>query len=131
MIGHSFERNLLQFCTRTPPRIFDMYYKPLWDWVLDQLRDRSLVPYTHWDARKLFKFDGNKWIRFIHEPYTANRWWKIQVCTPPDSCSCKVDGLVFTDMNNCDSTVTATTRWEASVSNFVCRQDTPLVLRYC
>jgi hypothetical protein len=33
-----------------------------------------------WDAVELSKFDGKEWKAFIHEPFTAQRMWDIQVC---------------------------------------------------
>lgn len=32
-----------------------------------------------WDAEKIFKYNGRKWIRIIHEPWTADMFWDIQV----------------------------------------------------
>jgi Plavaka transposase len=34
-----------------------------------------------WDAQHLYKYNGSAFIRFIHEPWTADRWWTIQVST--------------------------------------------------
>jgi hypothetical protein len=44
--------------------------------------DPFLAPHFQWDAQRLFKFDGTKYVRFIHEPHTADRFWEIQVCIP-------------------------------------------------
>jgi hypothetical protein len=43
--------------------------------------DPFLVPHFQWDAQRLSKFDGTKYVRFIDEPTTADRFWDIQVCT--------------------------------------------------
>ena len=32
-----------------------------------------------WDAKQFFKFDGKDWIPFVHEPWTAQRFWEVQV----------------------------------------------------
>jgi hypothetical protein len=44
------------------------------------VQDRILAPHIQWDAQRLSKFNGKEYIRFIHEPYTADRFWEIQVC---------------------------------------------------
>jgi len=67
-----------------------MWYRPLWDWVNDLLNDPLLAPHFVWDAERLFKYSTNKqeWIRFIDEPWTADRWWDIQVCFTGVMMSC-------------------------------------------
>jgi hypothetical protein len=62
-------------------RTFDFWSRSLWDWAIEQVTDPFLAPHIQWDAQRLFKFDGNKYIRFVHEPHTADRFWDIQVCT--------------------------------------------------
>ncbi|KAG1814111.1 hypothetical protein EV424DRAFT_1348837 [Suillus variegatus] len=41
-------------------REFDMHYCPLWDWVLDLLRDKRLAPHFVFDAQRLSKFNGER-----------------------------------------------------------------------
>jgi hypothetical protein len=59
--------------------IFDVHYRPLWDWALDLVNDKQLAPYFEWDAQQLFRFDGTSYKRVFCEPWTADNWWKIQV----------------------------------------------------
>ncbi|KAG1785854.1 uncharacterized protein HD556DRAFT_1450294 [Suillus plorans] len=66
-------------------REFDMHYRPLWDWVLDLLRDKRLAPHFVFDAQRLSKFNGERFVRFIYEPWTANAFWKAQSQLPPDA----------------------------------------------
>jgi hypothetical protein len=47
---------------------------------MERVRDGYLAPYFQWDAQRLYTFDGTKYVRFIHEPSTANRFWDVQVC---------------------------------------------------
>lgn len=47
---------------------------------MDLVSDPSLAPFFEWDAQRLYKFDGKKFVRYIHEPWTANRFWEVQVC---------------------------------------------------
>lgn len=67
---------------------FDLFYRPLWDWVRELLLDPNVVSKMEWHAQRQFRFDeaNGKWKRFISEPWTANRWWKIQV-----SSTCYLD----------------------------------------
>jgi hypothetical protein len=63
--------------------IFDFWCRSLWDWVLDLVENQSLARHFEWDAQKLYKYDGKKFIRFIHEPWTAARFWEVQVSMAP------------------------------------------------
>lgn len=57
-----------------------MHYHPLWDWALDLLRDCRLAPHFVFDAQRLSKFNGERFVRFIDEPWMANAFWNAQVC---------------------------------------------------
>jgi hypothetical protein len=59
---------------------FEVYYRDLWEWAADLLRDPRLFPHLTFDAQRLSKFDGEKFVRFIDEPYTADAFWDLQVC---------------------------------------------------
>ena len=48
---------------------------------MDLLLDSHLTPHWHFDSIRLFKWNGAKWVRFRHEPWTANRMWNVQVST--------------------------------------------------
>ncbi|KAF8546447.1 hypothetical protein OG21DRAFT_1388874, partial [Imleria badia] len=61
---------------------FSLYSRPLWDWALDLLQDPLLRPHFVWDAQRLYKHNGTSFERFIHEPWTADRWWDIQSMLP-------------------------------------------------
>ncbi|KAG2039785.1 hypothetical protein BDR03DRAFT_933074 [Suillus americanus] len=37
------------------------------------------------DVQRLSKFNGEKFVRFIHEPWTANAFWEYQSKIPPDA----------------------------------------------
>ena len=60
---------------------FDMYTQPLWDWALDMLQDPLLAPHFIWDAQHLYKHNGTRYKCFIDDPWTADCWWRIKVCT--------------------------------------------------
>ncbi|KAG1797825.1 uncharacterized protein HD556DRAFT_1431036 [Suillus plorans] len=57
---------------------FTLYYRDLWDWVCDLLRDPYLGPQFTFDAQHLSKFDGNTFVRFIDEPWTVDTFWEAQ-----------------------------------------------------
>jgi len=58
---------------------YPVYSRPIWDWAMDILHDQQMAPYFVWDAEWLYKFDGTKFVRFVHEPWTANSFWDVQV----------------------------------------------------
>ncbi|KAF8433108.1 hypothetical protein L210DRAFT_3650004 [Boletus edulis BED1] len=61
---------------------FEVYTRPLWEWALDLLEDPLLAPHFVWDAQRLYKHDGTRFERFIHESWTADHWWDIQTALP-------------------------------------------------
>jgi len=61
-------------------REFEIYYRDLWEWAADLLRDPRLFPHFTFDAQHLSKFDGETFVRFVDEPYTAQDFWDFQVC---------------------------------------------------
>lgn len=66
---------------------FDVYYRDLWEWATDLLRDPHLFPYFHFDAQRLSKFNGQSFERFVDEPFTAQDFWDAQVCTIHICCT--------------------------------------------
>ncbi|KAI0684946.1 hypothetical protein BC835DRAFT_1421763 [Cytidiella melzeri] len=59
-------------------KVFNFYSRPLWEWVLSQVQDPLLAPYMEWDAQRLSKFDGTKWVCFYDEPWTARKFAEVQ-----------------------------------------------------
>lgn len=51
-------------------------------WANNILEDPYLCSVFEWDAVLLEKFKGTKWVRFMHEPWTARRMWNVQVYIP-------------------------------------------------
>ncbi|KAG2093553.1 hypothetical protein BD769DRAFT_1615706 [Suillus cothurnatus] len=64
---------------------FQFYHRSLWDWAIDLLQDPEVGPHFVFDAQQLSKFDGEKFVRFIHEPWTANMFWEYQSKIPADA----------------------------------------------
>ena len=53
--------------------------KPLWEWALDLAGDLLLSPHFVWDAEKVSKFNGTRYVHMYHEPWTADSFWSAQV----------------------------------------------------
>lgn len=58
---------------------YDVWRRPVWDWVMKLVQDPSLAPHFEWDAKRLYKFNGESWIRFHDELVTGDLWWELQV----------------------------------------------------
>ncbi|KAF8547098.1 hypothetical protein OG21DRAFT_1527385 [Imleria badia] len=80
-----FQHHVLPVHYKEQDLEFDLYMWPLWDWVLDLLADPLLAPHFIWDAQRLYKHNGTRYEQFIDEPWTADRWWKIQSVLPADN----------------------------------------------
>ncbi|KAI5982871.1 hypothetical protein EDD15DRAFT_2179824, partial [Pisolithus albus] len=61
------------------PREFPVYRRSLLDWAFDLLKHPTMGPQFVFDAKRLFKFDGSTFVRFIDEPWTADEFWNLQV----------------------------------------------------
>ncbi len=46
---------------------------------MSQVQDPLLAKHFRWDAQRLFKYDGEDWVRFIDEPWTADSFFDAQV----------------------------------------------------
>ena len=62
-------------------REFDVWVRPISEWAEEMLQDEDLINHFVWDAQHVSKFDGSSgsWIRVFDEPWTADRFWEIQV----------------------------------------------------
>lgn len=65
---------------RDEPRSFPIYHRDFWEWAMTLVKDPVLAPYMEWSAQKLYKWNGEEWVRFVNEPWTADLWWEEQVC---------------------------------------------------
>ncbi|KAG2741161.1 hypothetical protein P692DRAFT_201727134 [Suillus brevipes Sb2] len=77
-----FQKDVISVPYKKEELEFDVHTRPLWDWAMDLLEDPLLAPHFVWDAQRLYKHDGTDFRRFIHEPWTADRWWRIQSSLP-------------------------------------------------
>jgi len=58
----------------------EVWSRPILNWATDLLHDPNIAPSFVWDAQRLSKFDGSRFVRFIDEPWTADDFWDVQVC---------------------------------------------------
>ncbi|KIJ98243.1 hypothetical protein K443DRAFT_133505 [Laccaria amethystina LaAM-08-1] len=68
--------------TRGLSIMYPFYYRSLWDWGMDLVKNPFLASLFEWDAQRLFKFDGKTYVRFFHEPWTGDKFWKAQSSLP-------------------------------------------------
>ncbi|KIK46880.1 hypothetical protein CY34DRAFT_21734 [Suillus luteus UH-Slu-Lm8-n1] len=66
-------------------KTFQLFHRSIWDWAVDLLQDPQVSPHFVFDAERLSKFNGDKFVRFIHEPWTANAFWEYQSKIPLDA----------------------------------------------
>ncbi|KAG2028516.1 hypothetical protein BDR03DRAFT_1076434, partial [Suillus americanus] len=75
-----FKKEVISVPHRDQEHNFDVWYRPLWDWACDLLKDPRLGPHFVFDAQRLYKYDGQDFVHFFDEPWTANAFWNSQVC---------------------------------------------------
>lgn len=56
-----------------------MWSRPLWGWIMDHLMNPDIVCQFEWDAQQVRRYDGKDFTRVYTEPWTANRFWEVQV----------------------------------------------------
>lgn len=80
---YQFEQEIITVPYKKQERDFVVYYRPIWSWILDLLKDNRIVSCFTWDAQRLFRFESksNVFIRYYDEPWTGNRFWDVQVCS--------------------------------------------------
>jgi hypothetical protein len=57
---------------------FEVFSRPLWDWGVEIVQQTYLAEQMTWDAERISKFNGQEWVRVIHEPWTAQHFWDAQ-----------------------------------------------------
>ncbi|KAJ7919809.1 hypothetical protein B0H13DRAFT_1988027 [Mycena leptocephala] len=77
-----FEKTEIQVPYKHELYPFEMYARPLWDWTLQLVQDPRLSDVIVWDAEKAYFYNGEKYVRFFTEPWTANAVWAVQSKLP-------------------------------------------------
>ncbi|KAK6992349.1 hypothetical protein R3P38DRAFT_2802824 [Favolaschia claudopus] len=75
-------------------KMFDTYVRPLWDWALNLIQDPGLASSFVWDPEK---FNGDSYIRFYHEPWTADAFWNAQSALPDDPAAKPLCFVIYAD----------------------------------
>ncbi|KAL1712551.1 hypothetical protein EV715DRAFT_277922 [Schizophyllum commune] len=112
---------------------YAMYSTDVWGWVQSILTDPALAPFLAWDAQKISKFDGAEWERILDEPWTGDRWHKIQgqlpnspdakaVCLVAYADTAKLSGFgtaeahpVFMEIANLPANIRHSDRWGGAI----------------
>ncbi|KAL1762610.1 hypothetical protein FB107DRAFT_267837 [Schizophyllum commune] len=112
---------------------YAMYSTDVWEWVQSILTDPALAPFLAWDAQKISKFDGTEWERILDEPWTGDRWHKIQgqlpdspdakaVCLVAYADTAKLSGFgtaeahpVFMEIANLPANIRHSGRWGGAI----------------
>ncbi|TEB21519.1 hypothetical protein FA13DRAFT_1580538, partial [Coprinellus micaceus] len=55
----------------------DVWVRPLWSWCLELVDNPDILAQFQWDAQRLSRHDGTRFVRFFNEPWTGNAWWKL------------------------------------------------------
>ncbi|KAJ6552133.1 hypothetical protein DFH09DRAFT_1248753 [Mycena vulgaris] len=99
----AFRKDTIKIQYKTEDKEFDTYTRPLWDWVLSLVQDPRLSACFVWDAEKAYKFNGETYVRFYHEPWTANAFWAAQSALPNDPAAKPVCLVVYADKSKLSS----------------------------
>ncbi|KAG2028615.1 hypothetical protein BDR03DRAFT_988322, partial [Suillus americanus] len=57
-----FKKEVISVPHRDQDHNFDVWYRPLWDWACDLLKDPRLGPHFVFNAQRLYKFDGQNFL---------------------------------------------------------------------
>ncbi|KAF8078222.1 hypothetical protein FPV67DRAFT_1662964 [Lyophyllum atratum] len=79
-----FEPHIITVNYKGEPRSFTSWQRPFMSWILTCLEDKYLGSVYEWDAIKMEKFDGKKWVQFVTQPFTRKRLWDFQSKIPAD-----------------------------------------------
>ncbi|KAF8956124.1 hypothetical protein BDZ97DRAFT_1907300 [Flammula alnicola] len=77
-----FEKRVISVEYKEEKLEYDVWLRPIWKWCRELLVDPSLIHQFQWQAQRLYKFNGQRFERFIDEPWTANAWWNYQNTLP-------------------------------------------------
>ncbi|KAL1754191.1 hypothetical protein FB107DRAFT_276040 [Schizophyllum commune] len=58
--------------------IHEVHHTSIMEWMRSLAADPALKDYFVWNAQRMYIHNGQRFERFVDEPYTANRLWNIQ-----------------------------------------------------
>ncbi|KAJ7663215.1 hypothetical protein DFH06DRAFT_1395296 [Mycena polygramma] len=78
---------------------FEFQYRDPWKWIVDLLSDPTLANDIHWYPAQKFLCENGVTSRLFDEPYTADKWWRIQCKLPhvPGMPHCYIPILLWLD----------------------------------
>ncbi|KAJ6518357.1 hypothetical protein DFH09DRAFT_1264672 [Mycena vulgaris] len=99
----AFEKGSVTIQYKNEDKSFDTYTRPLWDWARSLIQDPRLASCFVWDAEKVYKFNGESYVRFYHEPWTADAFWAAQSGLPDDPAAKPVCFVLYADKSKLSS----------------------------
>ncbi|KAJ7508184.1 hypothetical protein B0H11DRAFT_1848468 [Mycena galericulata] len=98
-----FEKGTITIQYKNEDKTFDTYTRPLWDWARSLVQDARLATCFVWDAEKAYKFNGDSYVRFYHEPWTADAFWAAQSVLPNNAAAKPVCFVLYADKSKLSS----------------------------
>ncbi|KAJ6552667.1 hypothetical protein DFH09DRAFT_1085839 [Mycena vulgaris] len=98
-----FEKGSVTIQYKNEDKTFDTHTRPLWDWARSLIQDPRLASCFVWDAEKVYKFTGESYVRFYHEPWTADAFWAAQSGLPDDPAAKPVCFVLYADKSKLSS----------------------------
>ncbi|KAJ7749592.1 hypothetical protein DFH07DRAFT_869219 [Mycena maculata] len=99
----AFEKGAVTIQYKNEDKTFDTYTRPLWDWARSLVQDPRLASCFVWDAEKAYKFNGESYVRFYHEPWTADAFWAAQSTLPNDPAAKPLCFILYADKSKLSS----------------------------
>ncbi|KAJ7936065.1 hypothetical protein B0H13DRAFT_1853765 [Mycena leptocephala] len=84
-------------------KTYDTHTRPLWDWARSLIQDPRLASSCVWDAEKAYNFDGETYVRFYQEPWTADAFWAAQSSLPDNPAAKPVCYVIYADKSKLSS----------------------------
>ncbi|KAJ7876625.1 hypothetical protein B0H13DRAFT_2235988 [Mycena leptocephala] len=98
-----FARGTITVQYKNENKTYDTHTRPLWDWARSLIQDRRLASSFVWDAEKAYKFDGETYVRFYQEPWTADAFWTAQSSLPDHPAAKPVCYVIYADKSKLSS----------------------------
>ncbi|KAJ6631086.1 hypothetical protein B0H10DRAFT_1773471 [Mycena sp. CBHHK59/15] len=98
-----FEKGTITIKYKTEDKTFDTYVRPLWQWTLSLIQDPPLATCFVWDAEKAYRFNGESYVQFYREPWTANAFWAAQSGLPDDPAAKPICYAIYADKSKLSS----------------------------
>ncbi|KAF9011393.1 hypothetical protein BDQ17DRAFT_1420766 [Cyathus striatus] len=64
---------------------YEVLRRPVWDWVKEVISHSVISRIFTWHAERRYHILGDKKVRFWNEPWTGNKFWKLQDSLPKET----------------------------------------------